>query len=180
MKLEVLMLSRLLRLIGRGIVAAVLCGGAGGWAIAAPASLDDAGRRPAGDIRSAMIAGTGQVRWLEKTGFLPLVEYRGSYICPQGITTLVLWVADDRAVFNFGAHPDNPGLPSGSFSMRGSVDPAAGVMRLAPVRWMVQPQGWRMVGLDGVSDDRGRTFHGKVTGDPHCTNFWISRVSLAS
>jgi len=112
---------------------------------------------------------------LQTVAFKPLLAYRGSYICAQGVTAVTVWVGDGTALFSFHAHTANPGVPSGSFAMRGQVDLGAGVMHLKGVQWIERPAGWVMVNLDGVSSDGGLSFHGTVTG-PNCSSFSVSRA----
>lgn len=182
-----------LRVFGIGVI--LLCAawghGAGSAAPAAPV-LEDAvpvahsapdesgtetGLRGPGNLGA--LGGTGSAPRpngaLQTATFKPLLEYRGSYICNQGITAVTLWVAEDTAVFFFHAHPDNPGVPSGSYSMQGQVDLSGGAMHLKAVQWMKQPEGYVMVDLDGVSHDGGLSFQGKVIG-PNCSSFSVARA----
>jgi hypothetical protein len=131
-----------------------------------------------GNTGALVTAAPGHVTWLEKAAYLAAIRYYGSYDCPrgQGLTAVVLLVAGGNAVFSFRAHPANPGVPSGSISMRGKVDLAGGVMRLAPVRWITRPDdSWVMVGLEGESHDGGLTFRGRVLS-PYCTGFSLTRA----
>lgn len=112
---------------------------------------------------------------LQKVALPPVIVFRGTYVCAQGLTVLELLVVEDEAIFHFSAAPSNPHVPSGWYSMRGTVDLARGLLRLMPERWMNRPgESWSMVGLDGVSRDGGRSFQGEVAG-PGCTTFSLSR-----
>ena len=96
-------------------------------------------------------------------------EYRGNYICAQGVTGLSIRIVDKtspqkRAVFSFGSTASAPNLPAGSFMMQGRVDLDGGSLNLDSVSWLVQPPGWVMVSLVGTSTDHGESFRGKVTG----------------
>jgi hypothetical protein len=104
--------------------------------------------------------------------------WTGSYVCSQGETglSLVIQAAPGgtlSAVFNFYAVPDNPGVPSGSFSLTGTYS-AAGV-NLTPDQWISQPPGWEMVGLSaGLPTQDGTVLSGNVT-TPGCGTFTVSR-----
>jgi hypothetical protein len=104
--------------------------------------------------------------------------WTGSYICSQGETglSLVIQAAPAgtlTATFNFYAVPDNPGVPSGSFTMTGTYS-AAG-MNLTPDQWISQPPGWEMVGLSsGPPTEGGTVLAGDVT-TPGCSTFTVTR-----
>jgi len=102
----------------------------------------------------------------------------GSYTCAQGLTGLRLVIqaaADDNliATFNFYAVPNNPSVPSGSFTMTGFVDPS-GVF-LNQGHWISQPSGWNMVNLAGsLPTAGGKSFSGSVIG---CSSFALTKAS---
>lgn len=106
----------------------------------------------------------------------------GRYECAQGVTGLALTLDVDAsgaatAVFDFGAVPENPTVPSGRYLMRGSVDAAAdgaAFVTLAPDRWIARPDGYVMVGLRGTIDAAGRTLLGNVE-HPSCTRLALQR-----
>lgn len=102
---------------------------------------------------SANVRSFGTSRWV------------GRYACPQGVTGLTLEIvatpSGATATFRFYAVPENPGVPSGAFVMRGSVR-ADGVVELAPDHWIEQPEGYWMVGLVGVIDPSGTLLSGHV------------------
>jgi hypothetical protein len=170
-------MSYLFRLMGAALMAAAACLCSAGKAVSAPVLFEENGFRPLFDGGLAVTA-PGRITWLWQAAFHPAIEFRGSYVCAQGLTALVLLVVDDHAVFNFSAHPANPGVPSGSLSMQGRVDLAGGIMHLEPVGWIVRPyDSWLLVGLEGMSTDHGRSFHGRVTGPPGCSGFSVKRVN---
>lgn len=109
-------------------------------------------------------------------------EYRGVYVCGQGLTALRLRVLGTlpngrrSVLFSFDAPRDNPGVPTGSFTMQGRLSLRRGVMKLSPVSWVSRPPGWLMVGLNGTSDDGGQSFHGEIVGGFLCTTFSVARV----
>lgn len=112
-------------------------------------------------------------------------EYRGNYICAQGMTSLTIQFLRPEAgfqaaaIFTFGPSDDNPSVPFGAFLLKGTVDLNGGRLELQPLSWLSQPPGYVMVGLSGTSNDGGKTFEGTINGF-RCTEFSISRVSLPS
>jgi hypothetical protein len=107
--------------------------------------------------------------------------YAGFYACVQGLTSMVLQVHPNtgtelEAIFSFGANLMNPSVPFGKFYLRGTIDPASGTLYLLPVSWIMQPPGYVVVGLSGVSRDGGNTFEGNVLSGVGCTAFSIHRI----
>jgi hypothetical protein len=106
--------------------------------------------------------------------------WTGSYVCSQGETglRLVIQAAPDStltATFSFYAVPDNPAVPSGSFTMTGSYS-AAGV-NLTHDQWISQPSGYEMVDLSsGPPVQDGTVLAGSVT-TPGCSTFTVTRGS---
>jgi hypothetical protein len=106
--------------------------------------------------------------------------WTGSYTCSQGDTglRLVIQAAPDgtlAATFNFYALPDNPDVPSGSFTMTGTYS-AAGV-DLIHDQWISQPAGYEMVDLSsGPPVQGGTALTGNVT-TPGCSTFTVTRGS---
>lgn len=102
----------------------------------------------------------------------------GHYVCAQGRTELTLVIEDvdgDEvgALFEFD-YPGGGGAnapASGSFRMRGSIDPASRAVRLEADRWIEQPDGYAMVGLVGSVSKSG-SMAGTVKG-PGCTSFYL-------
>jgi clan AA aspartic protease (TIGR02281 family) len=112
-------------------------------------------------------------------------QYDGHYSCAQGMTSLTIQLlkpeigSQASAIFKFGPSPANPSVPFGAFLLRGTVNPNGGRLELQPLSWLSQPPGYVMVGLSGISSDRGRSFEGMVYG-VGCTAFSINRVSISS
>ena len=81
--------------------------------------------------------------------------WKGSYLgCVQGTTALTLIVKSAgqtgnqlAAKFEFHALPSNPGVASGSFTMKGYLFP--GVVVLYASKWVKQPSGYLLVDLAG-------------------------------
>jgi hypothetical protein len=109
-------------------------------------------------------------------------EYEGAYFCGRQVAHLTLRVlrqADGerrRAMFIFGPQPTSPTVPRGAFIVEGAIDLHGGAMEFAPVSWVSQPADYPWLGLTGRSDDGGRTFAGRVTGNGACTIFTLRRV----
>jgi hypothetical protein len=90
-------------------------------------------------------------------------SYDGRYQCGDW-NTLNLQVRDlgvgrISAVFTF-AVPPRLGGGHGSYSMMGTYDERTGRFQLTPQQWMRRPQGYNMVGLDGVFDRDSRGLRG--------------------
>lgn len=111
--------------------------------------------------------------------------WNGRYECAQGVTGLALTLDLDgggggraSAVFDFGAIPENPTVPSGRYLMSGRMDPTAdggAFVTLVPDRWIAQPPGYVMVGLRASIDRAGRTMRGRID-EPSCTVLALERV----
>ena len=102
---------------------------------------------------------------------------RGHYWCAQGRTELTLVIEDLEgeavsAIFEFdypGGGTTDPA--SGSFRMRGALDPQTRALRLDADRWIDRPDGWGMVGLVGTVSKTG-SVSGTVKG-AGCTTFHL-------
>lgn len=105
--------------------------------------------------------------------------WRGTYTCYQGLTALELVVEPAvegvDARFVFSAHPSNPRVPSGSFRMAGRIDAKSGRFVFEPREWFDQPEGYVMVGLEGVLARDGNSLSGRVIAEG-CTVFALSRA----
>lgn len=99
-------------------------------------------------------------------------RWQGSYFCTQGVTDVTLTLRGDpgssaTALFEFYANQTNPGLPSGSFTMRGVIgedaDEHSGpTVTLIGDRWINQPEGWMMLNIIGRFQSDGEAFVGDV------------------
>jgi hypothetical protein len=110
-------------------------------------------------------------------------DWEGSYVCSQGRTGLDLRVEANAsgklaAYFDFYPVTAYPKVPSGSFLMTGSYN-AKGVT-LTPVKWLVAPADYGMVGLSG--DTPGfqgvNTFRGSISNSA-CGTFLLHRLAVA-
>ena len=104
--------------------------------------------------------------------------WKGSYLgCTQGTTGLTLIVKPAgqtgnqlTAKFEFHALPGNPGVASGSFTMKGYLFP--GVVVLYASKWIKQPGGYLLVDLAGPLPKAGK-FGGAVS---FCSTFSLKRI----
>jgi hypothetical protein len=90
-------------------------------------------------------------------------KWKGTYVCSQGLTGLILTIKPGKTVditmhtltatFAFHAVPANPGVPTGSYSMRGYYFP--GGIDLEPSQWISQPPGYVMVAINAVPPAAG-------------------------
>jgi len=111
-------------------------------------------------------------------GSVVVGTWKGSYLgCVQGPTGLTLVVKPAgqtgnqlAAKFEFHALPSNPGVPSGSFTMKGYLFP--GVVVLYASIWIKQPGGYILVDLAGPLPKVGR-FSGAVS---FCSTFSLKRT----
>lgn len=105
--------------------------------------------------------------------------WEGRYVCAQGVTGLTLELTGSggpsvTAVFRFYAVPENPTVPSGSYSLTG-VARGDGAIDLIPERWFEQPSGYVMVGMTGMLDTTTGTMRGMIT-NPGCAAFDLHRT----
>ncbi len=101
--------------------------------------------------------------------------WHGSYVCNQGLTRLQLLLrplqgGDEsrlEAEFVFSGDQDNPSVPTGSFRLTGSLDPASGRLVLKQDRWLEQPAdlSYRMVDMEGrlVIGEGQAMIRGRIT-----------------
>ena len=106
--------------------------------------------------------------------------WQGRYVCAQGVTGLTLSVrpvGPDRvsATFTFYALPENPRVPTGSYTMTGVLSPSSEVVSLVPERWVQQPPGYVMVAMSGTFDVSAGVMRGRIDG-PGCTEFRLYRM----
>lgn len=121
---------------------------------------------PAVDDRATLLTGTWQ----------------GTYMCSQGLTGLTLSVdagADGtaRALFDFYAVPENPGLPSGSFTMNGRHTP--GRLELVADEWIEQPPNYVTADVSASFGDLGDDVLSGVLVAPTaaCSTFELTKIA---
>lgn len=109
-------------------------------------------------------------------------EYHGAFFCGRQAARLTLRIlagtggAPRRATFSFGPLPSGPATPSGSFIVEGTIDLPGGRIDVTPVSWVQEVPGYTLLGLNGHSEDGGRTFTGRVTASAACTVFTLRRA----
>ena len=110
-------------------------------------------------------------------------DWTGRYICNQGVTALHLVIQTAgkagaiTATFAFGPPPENPEVPRGLYVMSGTYDQKARRVKLKGDRWVNQPFGYMMVGLDGAVAIDGDKITGRITGMDGCSNFEVRRTA---
>lgn len=110
-------------------------------------------------------------------------DWTGRYICNQGVTALHLVIQNAAkagtitATFSFGPPPENPEVPKGTYVMRGTYDQKARRVVLKGERWVKQPFGYIMVGLDGSVTVEGDKIAGHIPDMAGCSNFEVRRTS---
>lgn len=107
-------------------------------------------------------------------------EWTGKYFCSQGVTALHLTIQKGEgqkiaATFSFGPLPENPDVSQGSYQMRGTYDPASRRIKLDGAKWIKEPLGYVMVGLDGQMASSGQKISGHVPDLFSCTDFEVWR-----
>jgi hypothetical protein len=83
--------------------------------------------------------------------------------------------AHRRATYSLGLDSSGRSAAAGSFTIEGRFDLAGGTIDLRPATIPSQG-GAGVIGLEGRSDDGGKTFAGRVTANPRCTMFTLKRV----
>lgn len=110
--------------------------------------------------------------------------WQGYYYAAQGKTALKLTITAGlnanaiEAVFSFSAHPDNPGVPSGEYKMKGMIDSVSGYFDLKGTEWIKKPTSYYMVSLDGYQKNVSQ-LSGKVDGKSSYP-FALNRVETAA
>lgn len=105
--------------------------------------------------------------------------WHGTYNCGQGPTALLLTITelgggDITAEFSFSATPENPSVPSGSFSMTGTYDADRRSVELEPGEWIERPAGYQTVGIRGRTNNDLSTLVGKIEA-AGCGSFNLTR-----
>jgi hypothetical protein len=105
--------------------------------------------------------------------------WEGWYQCAQGRTGLRLTLervgTGLRAVFAFQGLPENPDVPAGAYTMRGTASEDGLRIRLDPERWLAQPPGYVMVGLSGTIEPASGVLRGRIEHEA-CGAFELRRV----
>ena len=105
-------------------------------------------------------------------------EWKGAYICGQGLTALTLSIHAHGdhwgATFFFGPVKGNKGVPEGAYSLAVTQD--GDHYHFEPSDWIQQPPNYAMVGLDGTLSADLRALSGAVLFDG-CESFQVSRTT---
>jgi hypothetical protein len=110
------------------------------------------------------------------------VAYQGAYFCGRRVARVTLKVlpaanaANREAILSFGPEPTSPDVPRGVFIVEGSIEPQGGGLSFTPVKWISRPPGYNWLGLNGRSEDGGRTFSGRIVNNNACTVFTLRRI----
>jgi hypothetical protein len=127
-------------------------------------------------------AGWNTAPVLVVTGNAPVEqEYLGVYFCASQVAQLNVKIFPRsgaerrRALIAFGPHGSGQNPPQGSFMAEGMIDTVGGAITVSPVKWVSQPPNVLWFGINGGSDDGGKTFIGRVTDNPTCTRFTLAR-----
>ncbi|RYG34267.1 MAG: hypothetical protein EON93_08340 [Burkholderiales bacterium] len=110
-------------------------------------------------------------------------DWSGRYICNQGVTAVHLIIQSAgkpgaiTATFSFGPPPENPEVPKGTYVMRGKYESGERRLWLQGQRWIKQPFGYVMVGLDGRMSPDGDKIVGRIPDMDGCTNFEVRRTA---
>jgi hypothetical protein len=108
--------------------------------------------------------------------------WRGTYRCNQGLSAVKLTIdakpsGEAVARFDFGPVESNPNVPEGAFELAGTLratSDAAWAGEFEAARWIVQPDGYFMVGL-GIATAGPRRLRGAIV-HPTCADFKATRV----
>ena len=106
--------------------------------------------------------------------------WKGHYVCGQGATALALTIVEKdkgaiSATFSFSPSPDNPDVPSGSYTMTGRFQANTRQLTLHPQDWLMHPSGFVAVGLTGILDLSSTSLRGTIES-PGCQHFEVTKV----
>jgi hypothetical protein len=118
---------------------------------------------------------------VETIPFIAGDTWSGTYSCASvnNLTLRITGVSGYSvdAVFEFY---HTAAKASGSFIVKGTYDPLEKKIEFVPQRWIVQPSGFQMVGLDGRLSRNEMTFSGIVTHALTCKLFSVRRQPASS
>ncbi len=91
-------------------------------------------------------------------------DWKGTYTCSQGETGLTLSISARgnklTATFSFYPVPSNPGVPTGSYKMEGTIK--GNKIDLSGTEWINQPSGYSMIDVIGTLDETNKTISGSM------------------
>ena len=106
--------------------------------------------------------------------------WEGTYVCSQGLSSVRLTIDAQRngvvsARYDFGATPQNTSVPTGAYSMKGTIQPTSHgfLAELEPDEWIDHPSGYVSVSLSIETANRDMT--GTIHHDS-CSNFVAHRI----
>lgn len=99
-------------------------------------------------------------------------NWQGYYYGGQGKTSLLLDIYSIKndgtvlAVFNFSEHPDNRGVPSGSYYMKGIFDSSTNRLKLTGTSWIDRPSigNYSFADIDGTVNFSSKIISGSTAG----------------
>jgi len=104
-------------------------------------------------------------------------RFKGEYLCPQGLTTLVFLIyswptqnePEGSGIMIFMPHDRSDHECYGIYSVNIKMDDY-GHVKMTPNEWLENPCDYKMVGFNGGIYDGGQKFNGKVMHD-YCGSF---------
>jgi hypothetical protein len=94
--------------------------------------------------------------------------WKGVYICAQGETNVTMNIEQDQCElstkFDFSESPNNPGVPSGSARLIGSID-NNGQFNLTGSEWIDQPAGWIIADILGTTTNSKSNIQVTICGN---------------
>ena len=106
-------------------------------------------------------------------------DWTGKYVCGQGVTGARLILSEDgsRGVFHFYPLPDNPRVPEGCFQVTAVYNETTGALAVIPGQWYMRPRRFSTAAFNGLVDQRGQNFTGRITGLDGCASIFLSRAA---
>lgn len=146
-------------------------------------TMSDAKSRASADYRIGWTGRASIESDRQPEQFRAEAEFQGAVFCGRTPTHLSLKLlpapdaAHRRAIYNLGPDTTGRSAASGSVAMEGRLDLSGGTIDLRPATIPPQNDVLGPIGLQGRSEDGGKTFTGRVTANPRCTMFTLQRVS---
>jgi hypothetical protein len=109
--------------------------------------------------------------------------FEGAVFCgptPTHLTLKVLGGSDpahQRATYHLGGSSADRNGGQGAGAIEGRLDLSTNAIEFQPMTKPSQPDATGLLGLQGRSEDGGRTFTGRVTTNPRCTMFTLKRMN---
>jgi len=124
-----------------------------------------------------------EARPVERDPFPLHSKWRGQYRCAQGVTAMYLELTAKpdgalAAIFEFGPTPENPQVPTGAYRLEGKIRAGSQgtfEIALAPLEWIMEPEGYIMVSLSATSSRKQRRLVGRIE-HPACGELDVRRA----